>query len=84
MMDELFQISGALMVLAAFVAAQLDLMSPHAVVYLFLNFIGSSILATVALLGNDWGFLLLEGVWAVVSGWGLVQLARGRQREVPG
>jgi hypothetical protein len=40
--------------------------------YLHLNLIGSAILTGVGLNGRDWGFFLLEGVWALVSVWGLV------------
>ena len=35
---------------------------------------GSAILAVLAWEGRQWGFLLLEAVWAVVSLWGLVRL----------
>lgn len=77
-MDQLFQITGAVLILLAFVAAQRDRMSPHSIVYLTLNLVGSVVLTGVALAGEDWGFFLLEVVWAAVSGWGLLQLARGR------
>lgn len=53
-------------------------MSPQSRTYLVLNLIGSVILAALALADEDWGFLLLEGVWAVVSAWALWQLLRGR------
>lgn len=66
-MDQWLQIIGALMVLAAFVAAQLRTLDPQSYTYLLLNLVGSGILAGLALQGEQWGFLLLEGVWALVS-----------------
>jgi hypothetical protein len=77
-MDQVLQIAGAVLILAAFVAAQKDTLSPHSLAYLALNFVGSAVLTGVALHDSDWGFFLLEVVWAAVSLWGLVQLARGR------
>jgi CBS-domain-containing membrane protein len=76
-MDQLFQIAGAVLILIAFMAAQRGTMSPHSAVYLSLNLVGSIVLTGVALHGEDWGFLLLEVVWAAVSAWGLVQVMRG-------
>ena len=35
------------------------------------------ILTVVALIGSDWGFLLLQGVWAIVSAWSLVRVLQG-------
>lgn len=78
-MEDLIQIVGAVLILVAFIAAQRGVMSPQSGVYLWLNLIGSAVLAVLALLGSDWGFLLLEGVWAIVSGWALIELARGRR-----
>jgi hypothetical protein len=46
--------------------------------YLVLNFLGSAILAWLAWVDRQWGFLLLETVWAIVSAWGIVQTLRGR------
>jgi hypothetical protein len=77
-MDQIFQIGGAILILAAFMAAQRGSMSPHSAVYLVLNLVGSLILTGVAIHGQDWGFLLLEAVWAVVSAWGLWLVSRGR------
>ena len=44
--------------------------------YLWLNLVGSVILTALALHEHQWGFLLLESVWAVVSAYGLVSVAR--------
>jgi hypothetical protein len=41
---------------------------------------GSAILAADAAAGAQWGFLLLEGAWALVSLLGLAAAARGRWR----
>ena len=75
-MDQVIQVIGALLILVAFTAVQLERMRPDSRVYLALNLVGSLVLAVLALFGSQWGFLLLEGVWAVVSAWGLVNLTR--------
>ena len=77
-MSDALQIFGAILILVAFAANQRGAMGAHARPYLVLNLLGSAVLAWVALDGRDWGFLLLEGVWAVVSAWSLVQVLRGR------
>ena len=77
-MPQLVQIVGALLVLAAFVAAQLGAIGQRSRPYLAANLVGSAVLAVDALLGAEWGFLILEGSWAVVSGWSLAVTARAR------
>lgn len=67
----MIQIVGALLILAAFAAVQFERMRPDSRLYLGLNLVGSVILAVLAWHESQWGFLLLEGVWAVVSAWGL-------------
>lgn len=75
-MEPLIQIGGAILVLIAYVAAQLGVLRPAAVSYLVLNLVGSAVLAADAWWGRQWGFVLLEGVWAVVSLGGLVVALR--------
>lgn len=76
----MIQIVGALLILAAFVAVQLDRMQPHSRLYLTLNLVGSAILAVLAVLSSQWGFVLLEAVWTVVSAWGLLAALRPAPR----
>jgi hypothetical protein len=70
--DQVIQIVGAALILVAYVAAQVERLDPRSRLYLGLNLIGSIILAVLAAGGSQWGFLLLEGAWAIVSLWGLV------------
>jgi hypothetical protein len=62
-----FQVLGALAVLAAFIAVQRGVIDARSGPYLILNLVGSALLAWLALIGHQWGFLLLEGTWAAVS-----------------
>jgi len=73
------QIAGALLILAGFAGAQLGRLDLHGVPYLVLNLVGSAILAVLAALDDQYGFLLLEGVWALVSLSSLIAVLRGRR-----
>lgn len=75
-MDQLIQIVGALLILVAFGAVQFERMETTSRAYLALNLAGSAILAVLALASSQWGFVLLESVWAIVSGWGLLAAIR--------
>lgn len=72
------QILGALLILASFVAAQAGLLRAESRLYLWLNLLGAVILTADAWRGRQWGFVMLEGVWALVSAWGLVRGPRVR------
>lgn len=76
-MSQLIQIVGAVLILVAYTLSQMRRLEQDSVLYLTLNFVGSALLGVLAWLGHQWGFLLLEGVWALVSAIGLIRRLRG-------
>ena len=73
LMDQVVQVIGALLILAGFAAAQFGWLTPASRTYLWLNLVGSLILFYLAFVEEQWGFVLLEGVWALVSAWSLLR-----------
>lgn len=78
-MGQSVQILGAILILAAYVLAQFRVVQQESYSYLVPNLIGSAVLTVDAWAEQQWGFVLLEGVWAIVSFWSLVAKARGRR-----
>ncbi|MBA3825637.1 MAG: hypothetical protein H0X24_17285 [Ktedonobacterales bacterium] len=73
-MIQIISLVGSLAILAAFIANQARRLTSTGVSYLVLNTFGSAILAVIAIVEHQWGFLLLEGTWAFVSLWSLLRL----------
>ena len=72
----MIQVIGALMILVAYAAVQTGRWSTDAPVYLWLNLVGSIILSVLAATTQNWGFLLLEGVWSIVTAGSLLKRRR--------
>ncbi len=68
---------GALAVLLAFAANQLGKVGLENLPYQLANLVGSAILTVVAVVEVQLGFVLLEGVWALVSLRSVVKILRG-------
>lgn len=75
-MAEALQIVGALIILAAYWAMHTGRVNARSLSYLWLNIIGSLILAVLAVIEELWGFLLLEAAWTAIAAHGL--LTRGK------
>ena len=70
-MDQVIQVLGSLLILAAFAAAQRGVLDQNSRTYLTLNLVGSLVLGVLAAYESQFGFLLLETCWAAVSAWSL-------------
>jgi hypothetical protein len=76
-MEQVVSVAGALLVLAAYTGHQLGRLDREHPAYHWMNLVGGLILAVIAYRAQQWGFVLLEGVWAVVSVPGVVRRRRG-------
>jgi len=65
--DQVVQMVGALLILAGFILSQRNLLDADSYLYLILNLVGATILVVLAFQMQRWGFVLLEGVWALVA-----------------
>jgi hypothetical protein len=76
-MLQIISVLGALAILGAYIANQFRFIGPSNRSYSVMNFIGSAVLTVIAVIEVQWGFILLEAVWALVSLWGIITLLRG-------
>jgi hypothetical protein len=70
------EFAGALGIVVPFALFQLGRTTQHSVLYLLLNLAGSTLLTVLAWLHRQWGFVVLQGVWTLVTAWSLARLPR--------
>ena len=81
---QVISVFGALAILGAYAANLLGWLGPANLSYSVANLIGSGILTFIAIVDEQFGFILLESVWALVSLWGVIQVLRGKPAEPTG
>jgi hypothetical protein len=70
---QLISFVGALLILIAYAGHQMAWMNARCPAYNILNAVGSAILLWIALHPFQIGFLVLEGVWTIISLWALLR-----------
>lgn len=73
---QMVSVAGACVVLYAFYMQQQGAWQASETRYLACNFVGTAVLTVVAWIGSQWGFVLVESIWAIVSLRGLVRAGR--------
>lgn len=79
---EIVQIVGALLNMGAFALLHFEIAPSSALRYLIPNWLGSALLVASAYVDRQWGFLMLESAWLVVTGYAIV-VRISRQRPDP-
>lgn len=63
---------GVFQILLAYVLNALGKTSNKSLLFILLNFIGATMACIASLLLNYWPFIILEGIWSLVSLYSLV------------
>src|SRR5947207_6861340 len=76
MFFQIVSLAGAIVILFAFAAQQHGSITAETRTYQILNAIGAALLCVAAVAARQYGFILLEGSWTLVSVYGLWRVMR--------
>ena len=66
-MEQVIAVAASFLILAAYAGLQRGLIDRTHPAYNWMNFLGALVLAVIAFRAQQWGFVLLEGAWTVIS-----------------
>lgn len=69
----LIQMTGSVLILIVFALNQFQVISSNNKLYLLGNILGSACLAYDAFHNQQWGFVILEAIWTLVSSISLIR-----------
>ena len=78
MLNQILSFAGAILILAAYAAQQLQRLDTESVAYQIMNLFGGLFLCIVAASLRQYGFILVEGMWALLSAAGLWRVVTRR------
>jgi hypothetical protein len=84
---QLTSVFGAVLILGAYAGSQRGIFTPERLLYLAMNIVGGTALTAAALAKSQWGFVLLEGTWTLISVVALpraLRVRRAKNAEGPG
>ena len=80
---QLVQIVGAFLNMGAFALLHFEIAPSSALRYLVPNWLGSVLLVVSAYVDRQWGFLMLESAWLVVTGYAIAVRVGGSGLRSP-
>jgi len=75
---QIISLIGAILILVAYGALQLNRLAPETITFQTLNLFGGIFLCITAVTLRQYGFILVEGLWAVLSVVGLWRVVTRR------
>ena len=82
--NQYVQIPGAVLLLGAYILLQTRVVNSRSLLFGWGNLLGSGLLAWEAGRTSQWGFLLVEGAWALISLWAVARILVSRTEDRTG
>ncbi len=72
--DQILSLVGAALLLGAYALQTVTRDGAQKTTYLTMNLLGSVALTVTAVVNNQIGFIILEGIWAIISAFSLIKV----------